>query len=99
MVVGNSFAAELYAGIFAVADQIDDRLAKTRDTMNENIASLRTALALLDEEAGVVSGELARNLTDAVAQLDGIKAYLASDRRMAFNEDGIFRHYPELDAA
>jgi len=36
---------------------------------------------------------------DAVAQLDGIKAYLASDRRMAFNEDGIFRHYPELDAA
>ena len=35
---------------------------------------------------------------DAVAQLDGIKAYLASDRRMAFNEDGIFRHYPELDA-
>ncbi|GAB5347891.1 glutathione S-transferase [Alteriqipengyuania sp. 357] len=36
---------------------------------------------------------------DAVVQLDGIKAYLASDRRMAFNEDGIFRHYPELDAA
>lgn len=35
---------------------------------------------------------------DAAAQLDGIKAYLASDRRMAFNEDGIFRHYPELDA-
>ncbi|MBB3033231.1 glutathione S-transferase [Alteriqipengyuania lutimaris] len=36
---------------------------------------------------------------DAMAQLDGLKAYLASDRRMAFNEDGIFRHYPELDAA
>ena len=36
---------------------------------------------------------------DAVAQLDGVKAYLASDRRIAFNEDGIFRHYPELDAA
>ena len=29
----------------------------------------------------------------------GIAAYLASDRRIAFNEDGIFRHYPELDAA
>jgi glutathione S-transferase len=26
-----------------------------------------------------------------------IAAYLASDRRMAFNQDGIFRHYPELD--
>ena len=36
---------------------------------------------------------------DAVAELPGIAAYLASDRRIAFNEDGIFRHYPELDAA
>jgi len=27
-----------------------------------------------------------------------IAAYLASPRRIAFNEDGIFRHYPELDA-
>lgn len=34
----------------------------------------------------------------AVAKLDGIAAYCASDRRIAFNEDGIFRHYPELDA-
>jgi glutathione S-transferase len=34
----------------------------------------------------------------AVAEIDGIEAYLASDRRMAFNEDGIFRHYPELDS-
>ena len=34
-----------------------------------------------------------------VAELPGIAAYLASDRRIGFNEDGIFRHYPELDAA
>ena len=34
-----------------------------------------------------------------VAALPGIKAYLKSDRRVAFNTDGIFRHYPELDAA
>jgi glutathione S-transferase len=27
-----------------------------------------------------------------------IAAYLASNRRMAFNQQGIFRHYPELDA-
>lgn len=38
-------------------------------------------------------------LHDRVAALPGIAAYLASDRRIAFNEDGIFRHYPELDAA
>lgn len=37
-------------------------------------------------------------LHDAVAALPGITAYLASDRRIAFNTDGIFRHYPELDA-
>ena len=33
-----------------------------------------------------------------VAQLPGIAAYLRSDRRIPFNEDGIFRHYDELDA-
>jgi len=35
----------------------------------------------------------------AVEALPGIAAYLASDRRQPFNEDGIFRHYPELDLA
>jgi glutathione S-transferase len=38
-------------------------------------------------------------IRDQVAALPGIKAYLKSDRRIAFNTDGIFRHYPELDAA
>lgn len=33
-----------------------------------------------------------------VAQRPRIAAYLASERRLPFNEDGIFRHYPELDA-
>jgi glutathione S-transferase len=32
-----------------------------------------------------------------VAERPNIAAYLASKRRIAFNEDGIFRHYPELD--
>jgi glutathione S-transferase len=36
-------------------------------------------------------------LHDRVAQRPNIKAYLASDRRIPFNEDGIFRHYKELD--
>jgi glutathione S-transferase len=35
----------------------------------------------------------------AVLEIDGIEQYLASDRRLPFNEDGIFRHYPELDSA
>jgi glutathione S-transferase len=36
-------------------------------------------------------------LHDRVAARPNIKAYLSSDRRIAFNEDGIFRHYKELD--
>jgi glutathione S-transferase len=36
-------------------------------------------------------------LHDRVAARPNIKAYLASDRRIAFNEDGIFRKYKALD--
>jgi glutathione S-transferase len=37
------------------------------------------------------------DLHDRVAGRPNIKAYLASDRRIAFNEDGIFRRYKALD--
>jgi glutathione S-transferase len=37
------------------------------------------------------------DLHDRVAARPNIKAYLASDRRIPFNEDGIFRRYAELD--
>jgi glutathione S-transferase len=40
---------------------------------------------------------LAAALHAAVAERPRIRAYLASDRRVPFNESGIFRHYPELD--
>jgi len=36
-------------------------------------------------------------LTERVAQRPRISAYLKSERRIPFNEEGIFRHYPELD--
>ncbi len=36
-------------------------------------------------------------LHEATAERPRIRAYLASDRRIPFNESGIFRHYPELD--
>ena len=36
-------------------------------------------------------------LHDRVAARPNIKSYLASDRRIAFNEDGIFRKYKALD--
>ncbi|WP_136068621.1 glutathione S-transferase [Modicisalibacter radicis] len=37
--------------------------------------------------------ELARR----VAERPNVAAYLASSRRLPFNESGLFRHYPELD--
>jgi glutathione S-transferase len=36
-------------------------------------------------------------LHDEVKERPRLKAYLASPRRIPFNEMGIFRHYPELD--
>jgi glutathione S-transferase len=39
-----------------------------------------------------------RALAEAVRQRPRIAAYLASDRRIPFNTEGIFRHYPELEA-
>jgi len=36
-------------------------------------------------------------LRDRVAARPRIAAYLASERRIPFNQHGIFRHYPELD--
>lgn len=38
-----------------------------------------------------------RALRDLVAARPRVAAYLASDRRVPFNEHGIFRHYAELD--
>jgi len=36
-------------------------------------------------------------LFERVSKLPRIAVYLASERRLPFNEKGIFRHYPELD--
>ncbi len=36
-------------------------------------------------------------LHDRVAARPRIAVYLSSPRRLPFNQDGIFRHYPELD--
>lgn len=38
------------------------------------------------------------SLHERIAKRPRIAAYLVSSRRLPFNEDGLFRHYPELDA-
>jgi glutathione S-transferase len=65
--------------------------------------SLFQALAGLDYAFPRAMGRLSRRyrrltaLRRAVAGRPRIAAYLKSDRRLPFSEDGIFRHYPELD--
>lgn len=46
-----------------------------------------------------IGGEypLTMALADRVGKLPELADYLSSERRIPFNEDGIFRHYPELD--
>ena len=51
----------------------------------------RTMKALAPGIPGVLA------LAERVQQEPRIKAYLASKRRIAFNKQGIFRRYPELD--
>lgn len=57
-----------------------------------NYAFPRATAAVLAELPRVTA------LRQAVAQRPRVRAYLASDRRVPFNEFDIFRHYPELDA-
>lgn len=52
----------------------------------------KAAKKALKKTPGVVA------LHDAVAGHKRVAAYLSSERRLPFNVEGIFRHYPELDA-
>ena len=53
----------------------------------------KAAAQALAKTPGVVQ------LHDRVAKMPKVAAYLRSPRRLAFNEQGLFRHYPELDLA
>jgi glutathione S-transferase len=52
------------------------------------------AMAALKPTLGAVLA-----LAERVERRPNIDRYLSSARRIAFNREGIFRHYPELDAA
>ena len=49
------------------------------------------------DEARACEGAARRSAPRPRRRRPRIKAYLKSERRIPFNEDGIFRHYPELD--
>jgi glutathione S-transferase len=73
------------------------RLSYADLSMAQVIAGLRYAFPAASRKALRARPRL-RALHDAVFARPRIKRYVASARRLAFNNDGIFRHYPELDA-
>jgi glutathione S-transferase len=60
------------------------------------LEGLRYAFPLANANVGAEYPRLAA-LAEAVKARPRISAYLKSPRRIAFNESGIFRRYPELD--
>lgn len=73
------------------------RLGYVDLSMAQVIAGLRYAFPLASKRALRRCPRL-RALHDAVFARPRIRRYVASGRRLAFNNDGIFRRYPELDA-
>jgi glutathione S-transferase len=80
------------------AHLIGDRLTYPDLSLFQIVAGLRyafpRAMAALEKELPLIIA-----LHDQVKAHPNIAAYLASPRRIPFNEEGIFRHYPELDSA
>jgi glutathione S-transferase len=78
------------------AHLVGARLSYPDLSLFQVVAGLRYAfprsMARLEQQCKRVSA-----LHDRVAARPRIAAYLASAKRLAFNEHGIFRHYPELD--
>ena len=75
---------------------VGDRVSYADTSLFQLVDGLRYAFPTasaraLDETPRVV--ELVRT----VGRLPRVAAYLASERRIAFSEEGVFRRYPELD--
>jgi glutathione S-transferase len=73
------------------------RLTYADLSMAQVVAGLRYAFPAASGKALRACPRL-RALHDEVFARPRIKRYVASARRLAFNNDDIFRHYPELDA-
>nr|WP_298449501.1 glutathione S-transferase C-terminal domain-containing protein [uncultured Marinobacter sp.] len=75
---------------------VRDKLSYVDLSLYQTVAGLRyafpNALACLEPNLPKVT-----TLVKHVGERTNIRAYLDSDRHQAFKEDGVFRHYPELD--
>jgi len=75
---------------------VDDRFSYVHLSLFQMIEGLRYAFPQRMAKLEKKHGRLVR-LHDRVAARPRVAAYLASKRRIPFNQHGIFRHYPELD--
>ena len=75
---------------------VGGRLSYADLSLFQLVEGLRYAFPNAAEKA-LKSTPKVLELHGRVAALPRVAAYLASERRIAFNEDGIFRRYPELD--
>jgi glutathione S-transferase len=77
---------------------VGDRLTYADLSLFQVIEGMRYAFPRAAAKTEAQHRNLGR-LRDRVAARPNIAAYLASKRRLPFSEEGIFRHYPELDEA
>lgn len=77
---------------------VGDRLTTADLSLFQIVSGLRYAFPRASA-ALLPAHERVAALAERVADHPRIAAYLASSRRVPFNEDGICRHYPELDRA
>ncbi|HYB50361.1 MAG TPA: glutathione S-transferase [Burkholderiaceae bacterium] len=75
---------------------VGKRISYVDLSMAQVIAGLHYAFPVASRKALRTRPRL-RALHDLVFARPRIRRYLASNRRLAFNNDDIFRHYPELD--
>lgn len=78
------------------AHMVGDALCYVDLSVFQVMAGLRYAFPRAMESRAASWPKL-NALVAAVAQRARLAAYLASPRRLPFNQHGIFRHYPELD--
>jgi glutathione S-transferase len=76
---------------------IGARLSYCDLSLFQLVEGLRYAFPRATAQA-LANAPLVTKLADGVARVPRVAVYLQSERRIPFNEQGIFRHYPELDA-
>ena len=75
---------------------VGGRLSYVDLSLFQIVEGLRYALPKTAPKA-LAKAPLVLALHAGVARHKRVAAYLASERRLPFNQEGIFRHYPELD--